>query len=161
MAIPPGFALQQPKGKGLRRVGSPAGEAGWCRPIGEYSGRRQQGFTLLEVLVALIIFAIAFGAIAGIFQTSLRQSTTAETLFAATALAEHQITRFGSELPLTVGQSSGISAEGFAWHADVNLAAPIEENSGVALYQVTIDVSSGDDGPSHITLRTLRLGPPP
>ena len=32
------------------------------------------GFTLLEILVALVIFALAFGVLAQIIQTGLRQS---------------------------------------------------------------------------------------
>ena len=64
--------------------------------------RAVRGFTLLEVLVALIIFGIAFGAIAGIFQTALRQSATASTLLDARAVAEQQIARFGTELPLVL-----------------------------------------------------------
>ena len=35
------------------------------------------GFTLLEILVALVIFALAFGVLAQIIQTGLRQSTGA------------------------------------------------------------------------------------
>lgn len=123
--------------------------------------KHRLGFTLLEVLVALIIFAIAFGAIASIFQTSLRQTTTAEVLFDATALAEHQIARLGNELPLTVGQSSGTSPEGLNWLIVVDLAAPLAEDSNIALYHLTVDVSSKDGGPSHVTLQTLRIGPSP
>lgn len=121
----------------------------------------QRGFTLLEVLVALIIFSIAFGAIASIFQTSLRQSVTAATLFDATALAERQIERLGTELPLTVGQSSGTSPEGFNWRVDVNLAAPLDDDVAVALYGIKVEVSSEDGGPSHVTLQTLRIGQAP
>lgn len=122
---------------------------------------KAKGFTLLEVLIALIIFAIAFGAIATIFQTSLRQSTTADMLFDATYLAERQMTRVGSELPLVVGETSGMSPGGLRWQTDVELATPVPENSAIALYRVTVDVKPEDDDRSHITLQTLRMGPAP
>jgi prepilin-type N-terminal cleavage/methylation domain-containing protein len=41
------------------------------------------GFTLLEILVALVIFALAFGVLAQIIQTGLRQSTGARSISAA------------------------------------------------------------------------------
>ncbi len=121
----------------------------------------QDGFTLLEVLVALIIFSIAFGAIASIFQTSLRQSTTAETMIDATAVAERQIARFGTELPLELGETSGLSSEGLIWNAKVVLGSPLSENSDVALYRITVDVGSEDGGDGYVTLETLRIGRAP
>lgn len=119
------------------------------------------GFTLLEVLVALAIFAIAFGVIAGIFQTSLRQSETAESLLEATALAETQIARFGNDLPLAIGRLSGRSPEGLRWSAAVDLAAPALESSDLALYEITLDVASKDGAQHYLTLKTLRISRPP
>ncbi len=119
------------------------------------------GFTLLEVLVALIIFAIAFGAIAGIFQTALRQSTTAETLDDARALAEQQIARFGTELPLKPIELAGQSAAGYLWRAHVELAAPIPGEQTIALYRVTVDVGADDNDRHYVTLQTLRIGSAP
>ncbi|MGI9492611.1 MAG: type IV pilus modification PilV family protein [Geminicoccaceae bacterium] len=128
----------------------------WSKTIPE-----QAGFTLLEVLIALIIFSIAFGAIASIFQTSLRQSTTAETLMQATAVAERQIARYGADLPLEPGETSGQSPEGLTWNANIDLASPIPENSGIALYRITVDVGPEHGGRSYFTLETLRIGNAP
>jgi len=127
-------------------------EQGSCR-------KETAGFTLIEVLVALIIFAIAIGALVGLFQTSLRQTVTAEELRKATALAEAQLARFGHDLPLEIGQVNGESADGqLRWQADVSLARPIEEGADVALYQIRIDAGRGSGTPSLIRLTTLRLG---
>ena len=121
--------------------------------------RQTAGFTLIEVLVAVIIFAIAFGALVGLFQTSLRQTGTAEELRKATALAEAQLARFGRDLPLAPGLSEGASADGaLRWQADISLARPVEEDAEFALYQVRIDAGRDDGTPSLITLTTLRLG---
>lgn len=121
----------------------------------------QAGFTLLEVLVALIIFSIAFGAIASIFQTALRQSTTAEALLQATAVAERQIARFGTELPLEVGETAGFSAEGLSWNAAIGLARPLRDSSNLALYRITVNVGSEDGEERYVTLETLRIGNAP
>lgn len=48
----------------------------------------QTGFTLVELLVALTIFAIGLLSIAGMQVTALRTNSSANTLSAATALAE-------------------------------------------------------------------------
>ncbi|MGI9436169.1 MAG: type IV pilus modification PilV family protein [Geminicoccaceae bacterium] len=119
---------------------------------------RANGFTLLEVLVALIIFSIAFGVIASLFQTSLQQSRRAQSLLDATAFAEGQISRFGAELPLLVGQSSGRSPDGLSWNASVDLATPPRESGEIALYRITLDVGSADGARHYVTLTTLRIG---
>ncbi|MGI9503302.1 MAG: type IV pilus modification PilV family protein [Geminicoccaceae bacterium] len=126
---------------------------------GRRGDQRAAGFTLLEVLVALIIFAIAFGALVGLFQTSLRQTGTAEELRRATVLAEAQLARFGRDLPLALGRVDGVSADGeLRWQADVSLARPVEEDAAVALYQIRIDAGRGEGASSLVSLTTLRLG---
>ena len=62
------------------------------------------GFTLLEVLVALVIFALAFGVLAQIMQTGFRQSTVARSLAGASLLARSELARVGIEVPLQVGR---------------------------------------------------------
>ena len=64
---------------------------------------RTDGFTLLEILVALVIFALAFGVLAQIIQTGLRQSTGARSITAATLLAQSELARVGIEVPLRGG----------------------------------------------------------
>ncbi|MEZ5931997.1 MAG: type II secretion system protein [Alphaproteobacteria bacterium] len=121
---------------------------------------RPAGFTLLEVLVALIIFGIAFGALASLFQTSLRQTTRAEDLRRATELAETQLERFGRDLPLTPGRIDGSTPEGLRWQAEISLALPADEEAGVALYQIRVDAGPEAGLPDLISLTTLRIGTP-
>lgn len=121
------------------------------------------GFTLLETLVALLIFAIAFGAIADIFQTGIRQARTAATLLDARALAEQQLTRFGNEFPLEPGEFAGVGSPlpggaPLAWNADVRTVEPLGAETDIALYRISIEVR--DEGNDHVyfKLQTLRLG---
>lgn len=127
--------------------------------------RSARGFTLLEVLVALIIFGVAFGAIAGIFQTSLRHSGTASTLFDAQALAEQQMARFGTELPLAPGEHEGsetVRNRGvFAWRGRISLAEPVAAGDDLALYRIVVDVASEGVAVPLVTLETLRIGAAP
>jgi prepilin-type N-terminal cleavage/methylation domain-containing protein len=117
------------------------------------------GFTLLEVLVALVIFALAFGVLAQIIQTGLRQSTLAESTAAATSLARSQLARVGSELPLAVGETEGETEDGMRWHTGIRFAEPPLEDLGVASYQVQVTVSWGSGPAEQVTLTTLRIGP--
>lgn len=118
------------------------------------------GFTLLEVLVALIIFGVAFGALAGLFQTSLLQTTKASDLRRVTALAEAQLARFGKDLPLRPGRADGATPDGLRWKADVSLEKPVDAAAGVALYRIRIEAGRTDGIPDLVALTTLRIGSP-
>jgi general secretion pathway protein I len=122
---------------------------------------RAAGFTLLEVLVALIIFALTFGVLAQIMQTGLRQSTTATASSTATLLARSQLARVGVELPLEAGESAGETADGLRWRTLVELAEPPTEEQSFVPYLVEVTVAWGSGPAEQVTLTTLRLGPPP
>ena len=119
-----------------------------------------QGFSLLEILVAFVIFAIAFGVIAQSFQISLRQTTSADSLLNATTLAERQLAEAGVTQPLSRGGGSGLSAHGLRWRTSIELAAPVSRQFDVALYRIEVEVGP-DDGAPYVTLQSLRIGSPP
>lgn len=48
----------------------------------------QQGYTLVEVLIAITIFAVGLLSLAGMQVTAIQTNSTANTMTAATALAE-------------------------------------------------------------------------
>jgi general secretion pathway protein I len=123
------------------------------------SGARAGGFTLLEVLVALVVFALLFGVLAQIFQTGLRQSAVAEQASAATLLARSQLARVGVEVPLAEGELDGETEDGLRWHTAIALAeAPSGERQSVVPYLVEVTVAWGDGPAEQVTLTTLRLG---
>jgi general secretion pathway protein I len=115
------------------------------------------GFTLLEVLIALVIFALAFGVLAQIFQTGLRQSATAEVTTAATLLARSQLARVGVELPLEAGELDGETEDGLRWQTVIQEAKPPTEE-GLASYLVEVTVTWGPGPAEQLTLTTLRIG---
>ena len=119
------------------------------------------GFTLLEVLVALMIFALAFGVLAQIMQTGLRQSSVARSTAAATQLARSELARVGVELPLEVGQAEGETEDGMRWHTEIELAEGPSEHQSLATYLVRVTVSWGPSAAEQLTLTTLRIGAPP
>ena len=121
---------------------------------------RGNGFTLLELLVALVVFALAFGAMAEIIQTGLRQSTVAQSRAAATLLARSVLARVGIDLPLAVGRANGETEDGMHWHTETELVEGPSEHQNFAIYQVQVSVAWGGSPAQHATLTTLRVGPP-
>jgi general secretion pathway protein I len=122
--------------------------------------RRTAGFTLLEILVALVIFALLFGVLAQIFQTGLRQSRVAEASAAATLLARSQLARVGIEVPLAAGDLEGESADGLRWRIAIEVAEPPADDRALVPDLVQVSVAWGGSPAEQVTLTTLRLGSP-
>ena len=118
------------------------------------------GFTLLEILVALVIFALAFGVLAQIMQTGFRQSTVARSLAGASLLARSELARVGIEVPLQVGAAEGESEDGMRWQTEIELVEEPGEDQSLALYQVQVTVAWGASPAEQLVLMTLRTGLP-
>ena len=142
--------------------------AGWYNPT--YPERlicapdRARGFTLIEVLVAFIILAVALGVLMQVFSTGLRNARVAENYTTATLYAESMLAAVGIEEPLAAGETSGDFDDRFRWRLDVQPYAisDVGDEAAVAgrAFQVVVTVSWGDeDNPRDVTLTTLRLAP--
>jgi general secretion pathway protein I len=134
-----------------------------CREAGRLSWGRDLGFTLLEVLVALLIFSLAFGVLAQIFQSGFRQSTTAEQTAAATMLARSQLARIGVDLPLEIGEREEDAGDGFRLRTTIGPAGlEIAEEDELMALLVQVIVAWGPiDDEREVTLTTVRLAPVP
>lgn len=123
---------------------------------------RAQGFTLLEVLIALIIFALAFGVLAQTMQTGLRQSQVAEDTATAVLLARSLLSEVGVDVPLAPGMYEGAMEPDFRWQAEVRPAAIARADQGSMLYRVRIRVAWGEIGrEQEVAISSLRIGPAP
>jgi general secretion pathway protein I len=82
--------------------------------------RAQSGFTLVEVLVALAIVAIAFVVALGIFTGGLTRLDHDHNVQYALLVAQSELARVGEDIPLQdreiddPGDSQG--EDGFRWH---------------------------------------------
>lgn len=126
--------------------------------------RTAEGFTLIEVLVALTILSLSLAIIFTIFSVSLRGRRTAQAYEQATLLAESKLNSIGIDEPVQEGDTVGRFNDRFWWKTVV---APYHEagrNEAKDLLRrpllVTVTVSWDDpsDGRS-VTLTTLRLVP--
>ena len=128
----------------------------------EASPPRPAGFTLLEVLVALLIFGLVFGVLAQIFQTGLRQSSAAERMSTATLLARSQLARIGIDVPLEIGETEEDAGDDFRVRTTIVPAEFETGNDDLAAVVVEVVVAWGtppDD--RQVALTTLRLAAVP
>lgn len=128
---------------------------------------RQSGFSLLEILVAFSILAIALGILLNIFSSGVQTAVIAEEYSSAVQIAESLKARAGVESPLQEGQANGIIHDKYRWRVTI---APFQltmdnldtNTIPASLYMVTVNVSWGGDDSSagnarEIELTTLKL----
>ncbi|HRF63385.1 MAG TPA: type II secretion system protein [Candidatus Competibacter sp.] len=125
--------------------------------------RRQEGFSLLEVLVAFVILSISLGVLLQVFATGLRNAGTADDYTQATLYAESILVAIGRETPLSEGQHSGPINDRFSWRSTVAPYTddmPDPEKTHVRAYRVEVEVFwDGLAQTRSVILETLRLTP--
>ena len=126
---------------------------------------RTHGFTLIETLVALALFAVVFAALSASLAGGIRGVRLARMDLAATMLARAKLAAAGVETPLADAQQETGETDGFMWFVNVrqHLRPDVDvRETGPKAYWVAIDVS-WRDGPLSprrtIQLKTLKLGP--
>lgn len=124
-------------------------------------GVGERGFTLLEVIVAFAIVALALSAIFQIFSTGLRSSVVTENYNMATLLADSKLAGIGIEEPLEAGDQSGTFDNGFRWEANIR---PYDDGGStftpgeIQAFEVTVTVKwGGVVRERSLSLATLRL----
>ena len=125
-------------------------------------GGRQSGYTLIEVLVAFMILALALTVLMRIFSGGLRNVSVSSDYAMATLIAEARLAATGIDVPLAPGETSGIEGGRFEWTVSVQDYEPWpgyrSAAKGVDAYRVTVTVEwpNGDDT-RRVGLDTVRL----
>lgn len=117
------------------------------------------GFTLLEVLIALLILAVSAGAILNIVLSAPGSVEDIETTHQATQLVQSQLARVGQDLPLRPATYEGRSENGFGWTVTIEPYHLAEKQTTpfVIPYRVSVAVSHKQQ---KLSVVTLRLGHP-
>jgi general secretion pathway protein I len=113
--------------------------------------RAASGFTLLEVMLAFVIFAISFATVLEIMGGSMRSVSRANDDTEVALLAQSVMDLVGTEIPIEEGQFDGTSMERYNWRLDIfpydasgerDLATPeLLELSGIELYWIDLEIT--------------------
>lgn len=118
----------------------------------------EMGFTLLEVLVAFLIFAISMGAVFGVFSSAAATVERVRAERTAAQIAQSQLARVGQDIPLQPGFHQGGASNGFTWTLVVEpyRETPVGHLRLVTAFRVAVEVTRE---PRHLSIATVRLGP--
>lgn len=124
------------------------------------------GFTLIEAVVAIAIFAIAFGGLFRAFDGGWRGVRSAEAEREAVEVARSKLAAVGFEVPLAEGRTAGLTSHGTAWEIEIRRhpAAGDRDTARPAAppaFAVTVRTrrpSTSTAGAPAVVLETVMLG---
>jgi general secretion pathway protein I len=132
--------------------------------------RSEAGFTLLEVLIAFVIAALAIGVLYGGTVGGLDATAVSAKYDEAVSLARSHLEPVGHGSAIAIQETSGADGEGFTWHlrirqvgkrslqlSDQDRANDIKASSAI-LYDVVVTESWKVGGRERqVSLSTRRL----
>jgi general secretion pathway protein I len=102
------------------------------------------GFTLLEVLIAFAILAVALAALMQAFSHGINATRVAEERATAVMLARSVMDEVGRSIPLQEGQHTGDRESGLSWRLDIHpfesSEIALDEDASLQLYAVNLSV---------------------
>lgn len=134
------------------------------RQAGRSGVRSQRGFSLLEVIAAIMLLAIAFAALMKVAGGSISLTQNAAGYTEAALWARGLLDSAFVGEPLQPGSSAGQFDKLYRWQLAVtpwNAAGNAPANAPLHLYQLDLDVLWGPlSRPRSAHFRTLRLAGP-
>ncbi|WFC42642.1 prepilin-type N-terminal cleavage/methylation domain-containing protein [Pseudoxanthomonas sp. SE1] len=128
--------------------------------------RQQRGFTLLEVIVAFALLALALTLLLGALSGASRQVRMSADSSRATLHAQSLLAQLGTGEVLQPGRQDGsFDGDRYRWQLEVSpfadpLAARAQRDAGAPqLLDVRLLVRWGDARDQSLQWRTLRLAP--
>jgi len=119
----------------------------------------ERGFTLLEVLVAMVLLSIALVAIFELFSANIRGIAKSDDYSNAVMLGESKMREILDDKNLTEKTWEETTEDGYRIHAVVsNSASDRTENLQIRLLEINLTVSwIKDSKESSLNLKTLKM----
>lgn len=132
---------------------------------------RHKGFSLLEILVAFAIMAVALTIVLRIFGAGINTAVVSEEYVLATQIAESMLARVGADIPLQNGHLNGIEGGDYRWSLHIDALPPVvasrkslkdddqATSQPLLVYRVLMRVEWGEDSERarNLVLETLKL----
>jgi len=132
----------------------------------DFSRPSQDGFTLLEVMLAFVIFALSFAVVLEIIGGATRSSVRAKEYTEAALLGQSLMDLVGSEIPFAEGSLSGETPGGYRWELVITSYQPqfeedrtleLAELTGTIVYWIDLDIDWGEPRKSRqVRFSTVR-----
>ncbi len=124
--------------------------------------RKMQGYSLIEVLVAFTILALAMTVLFRIFSAGLRNVDASADYALAVLVAEGKLAEPGISAPLQADIAAGVEADKFNWSRSITQYEPanvaFENRLGLRAYRIAVHVEwPGKRGLRQVDLETIRL----
>lgn len=101
----------------------------------------EAGFTLIEVLVALVLAGLGMALLFAASGSGIGNSSAADRQIEAVSLAQSRLSQIGRTMPLKKGDYDGREEGGFSWHAHIGVPA---SHGNTALFPITVTESWRD-----------------
>ncbi len=124
--------------------------------------KQMQGYSLIEVLVAFTILALALTVLFRIFSGGLRNVDASADYALAVLVAEGKLAEPGVSTPLQIDTANGVEADKFTWSRSITQYDPANAESnntfGVRAYRIVVNVEwPGGRSTRRVALETIRL----
>lgn len=112
-----------------------------------------RGFTLLELLLAFVVFALSFATVLEILSGSMRNTVKARQYTEAALTAQSVMDQVGLEIPLQAGFTTSGETGDYRWEIELfdyvdsgenPYSVELAELTGIQLLQVELLVSWGE-----------------
>jgi len=108
--------------------------------------KKQQGFSLLEILVAFTIMAVSLSIVLKIFSAGVNTAIVSEDYMVATQIAESLMAKTGIEEPLIESERSGTEDDKYQWTVKIESSSQfVEDESNTELMDVQVLVQWGNE----------------
>lgn len=115
--------------------------------------RANNGFTLLEVLLAFVVFALSFTLVMEILIGSVRNTVRAREYTEAALIAQSVMDQLGLDLPVQQGANYIGESGDYQWEVSIGLYEDVAQNThsielgeltGIELLQIDLVISWGE-----------------